>query len=332
MKKYWLILLFPLALGCEETFLKDSPQNDPHSNFEQMWQTLDRKYAFFPLKKLDWDSVYQAFEPRIYPEMSKEELFAVLDSMLYLLEDGHVNLISEFNVSRNWQWYLDYPDNFNYQLVEREYLQRGYRIAGGLEYTILPDNIGYIYYGSFSSGFTIENLNQVLSFLKDTKGLIFDVRDNGGGSLNNAFALAQRFATESEAVIYRYYKTGPGHLEFDKSVTVSLSPSSQVNYQKPVAVLTNRRVYSAANTFAGIMSTYEHVKLIGDTTGGGGGLPVDYELPIGWTYRFSGTREFTAEGQELELGIPPDIYLDLDTTNLINGQDDIIERAIVELR
>lgn len=314
--------------ACEEAFIDDSPANDPQNNFDILWTTLDEKYSLFPIKKLDWDSVYAAFSPRIYPEMSDEELFAVMDSMLYLLRDGHTNLVSDFNVSRNWEWYLNYPDNFNYELVERNYLGNNHRIAGGLRYTILEGNLGYIYYGSFSSGFSRANLNEVMTYLQNTEGLIFDIRNNGGGRLNNAFVLAQLFAPEEQPVIYRFYKTGPGHNEFDKSVTVSLGPSAGVNYTKPVALLTNRRVYSAANTFAGIMGLFPKVTLIGDRTGGGGGLPVDSELPNGWTYRYSATREFTVQGTNLERGIPPNIQKDLDSTAVLNGRDNIIETAI----
>lgn len=317
-----------MLLACEEAFVDDSPANDPQNNFDILWTTLDEKYSLFPIKKLDWDSVYAAFSPRVYPDMSEEELFAVMDSMLYLLKDGHTNLVSDFNVSRNWEWYLDYPDNFNYELVERNYLGQNHRIAGGLRYTILQGNIGYIYYGSFSSGFSRANLNEVMTYLQNTEALIFDIRNNGGGSLNNAFVLAQLFAPQEQAVIYRFYKTGPGHNAFDKSVTVSIGPSPGVNYDKPVALLTNRRVYSAANTFAGIMGMFPKVTLIGDRTGGGGGLPVDSELPNGWTYRYSATREFTVQGTNLERGIAPNIQEDLDSTAILNGRDNIIETAI----
>ena len=72
--------------------------------------------------------------------------------MLAELKDGHVNLYSSSNMGRYWDWYLDYPRNFNEGIIERQYLGKNYRIAGGLKYKILEDNIGYIYYESFSNG------------------------------------------------------------------------------------------------------------------------------------------------------------------------------------
>ena len=44
-------------------------------------------------------------------------------------------------------------------------LGRDYRIAGGAKYTILEDNIGYIYYGDFSSGIGNGNLDEILLYL-----------------------------------------------------------------------------------------------------------------------------------------------------------------------
>ena len=88
-------------------------------------------------------------------------------------------------MARYWDWYLDYPRNFNESIIEK-YLGRDYRIAGGAKYTILEDNIGYIYYGDFSSGIGNGNLDEILLYLSACNGLIIDVRNNGGGNLTNA--------------------------------------------------------------------------------------------------------------------------------------------------
>jgi hypothetical protein len=317
--------------GCEKALMEENPANTPQANFDLLWQTFNDKYTYFDLKNLNWDSVYQVYSPLVSPNMSEAELFTVLDSMLFLLEDGHVNLVSDFNISRNWEWYLNYPENFNYPVIERNYLGQDYQIAGGLYYTILNDTIGYIYYPSFSSSINTAKLNAVFNYLANTKALIFDIRNNGGGSLNNAYALAARLAPQEQSVLLRRYKTGPRPSDFSETFSVSLSPSSEINYAKPVALLTNRKSYSAANTFAAILSSYPQVLQIGDRTGGGGGLPADQELPNGWRFRFSATRETTPMGAELELGIAPAIALDLDSMLLRQGKDGLIERALLEL-
>lgn len=315
--------------------MDDNPTNDPQSNFDLLWENVRDKYTFFEPKNINWDSVYTHYDPMVDENTTDEELFTVLDNMLYDLRDGHVNLRSPFNLSRNWNWYLNYPDNFNEQLVERNYLGANHRIAGGLRYTILPDSIGYIYYGSFSSGFTLENLDEVMSYMKGTRGLIVDVRNNGGGFLNNAFALGQRLISTEKNVLVTFEKTGPGPNDFGNGLSYNLRPSDGVNYEGEVAVLTNRRCYSATNFFAAMMRSFDNVTLIGDQTGGGGGIPVDSELPNGWTYRFSATVSlipvFDTAFYNIELGIPPNMSVTNDPNNELIGIDDIIERARVVL-
>ena len=55
--------------------------------------------------------------------MSNDGLFEVLGNMLAELKDGHVNLYSVSNTARYWDWYLDYPRNFDEAIIE-QYLGR----------------------------------------------------------------------------------------------------------------------------------------------------------------------------------------------------------------
>ena len=57
--------------------------------------------------------------------------------------------------------YREVKDNFISNVIYSDrYLGRNYRKAGGLSYKLLGDNIGYIYYGSFSDGFSEDNLSR----------------------------------------------------------------------------------------------------------------------------------------------------------------------------
>lgn len=330
-----IMLLLGLSLGgCEKLLMDENPAADPQSCFDNMWQTIDHKYSYFLEKNINWDSIHTHYDLQINENTTDQQLFNVLDSMLYDLRDGHVNLIAPFNFSRNWNWYLNHPENFSFDVIERHYLANEYRIAGGIRYRLL-DSIGYMYYGSFGSSFTEENLDEIFSYLSSAKGVVIDVRNNGGGSLGLVFRLARRFALTSQKVLVSREKTSPAHDGFGNTLEYTLSPMDGPRCEVPVVLLTNRRCYSATNTFAGIMSQLPQVIQIGDQTGGGGGIPVDFELPNGWRYRFSASQSFIFENGELleiEPGVYPDIKMDLDQDQLKNGVDDLLETALNSLR
>ena len=317
---YIYILLF-LVSGCirEEQF-----DNSPKGNFEALWKIMDEGYCFFEYKDIDWDAVYRKYEPMITEDMSQDGLFEVLGNMLGELKDGHVNLYSASDMSRYWSWHEDYPRNFDILTIENRYLGNSYRIAGGMKYTILSDNIGYVYYEDFSRAVGEGNLDEMLAYFAPCNGIIFDVRDNGGGTLTYAERIAARFTNEKVHTGYIMHKTGPGHNQFSHPQPVYVEPSNRIRWQKPVAVLTNRSAYSTTNEFANIMRYMPNAVLIGDRTGGGAGLPFTSELPNGWGVRFSASPHLDAEKNHIEFGIEPDIKIDLTSLTL---HDDIIEEA-----
>ena len=317
---YIYILLF-LVSGCirEEQF-----DNSPKGNFEALWKIMDEGYCFFEYKDIDWDAVYRKYEPMITEDMSQDGLFEVLGNMLGELKDGHVNLYSASDMSRYWSWHEDYPRNFDILTIENRYLGNSYRIAGGMKYTILSDNIGYVYYEDFSRAVGEGNLDEMLAYFAPCNGIIFDVRDNGGGTLTYAERIAARFTNEKVHTGYIMHKTGPGHNQFSQPKPVYVEPSNRIRWQKPVAVLTNRSAYSTTNEFVNIMRYMPNAVLIGDRTGGGAGLPFTSELPNGWGVRFSASPHLDAEKNHIEFGIEPDIKINLTSLTL---HDDIIEEA-----
>ena len=324
-----LLKLLPVSIallslgGCirEEEF-----DNSPQGNFDALWTIIDEQYCFLDYKQIDWDAIYDQYQPLITPDMPNDGLFEVLGNMLAELKDGHVNLSSASNTARYWNWYLDYPRNFNESVVEG-YLGRDYRIGGGAEYTLLDDNIGYVYYGDFSSGIGDGNLDEMLSYLSICNGLIIDVRNNGGGNLTYATKLAARFTNEKVLTGYIQHKTGKGHNDFSDPDPIYLEPSNSIRWQKRVVVLMNRHSYSATNDFINSMRYLPNVTLMGDKSGGGSGLPFSSELPNGWGVRFSASPHLDAEGQHIEFGIDPDIKLDMDTEDEARGIDTMIEAA-----
>ena len=326
------ILLIPLILctcfaACVD---EDEFPNTPQGNFEALWKIIDEHYCFFDYKQheygLDWNNIYNIYKVRANNNINRDQLFEVLTDMLAELKDGHVNLSTAFDYGRYWAWHENYPANFS-DTLQRRYLGTDYKIASGLQYTILDDNIGYVYYSNFQNAIGEGNLDEVINRFILCNGLILDVRNNGGGILTNAEKLAARFCNEKTLVGYVQHKTGQGHHDFSAMEPQYLEPSSNLRWQKPVVVLTNRHVFSSANEFVKYMKNLPLVKVVGDRTGGGAGLPFSSTLPNGWTVRFSACPMYDAQRQNTEFGIDPDYVVNQTDADFIKGKDTLIEFA-----
>ena len=310
----------------------DEPEydNTPRGNFEALWRIIDEHYCFFDYKRqvygLDWAEIYSKYAPRFAPGMSDGETFEVLAEMLAELRDGHVNLYSPFDVGRNWSWHEEFPTNFSEDLVNK-YLGTNYQIAAGLKYQVFDDNIGYIRCSSFLNNFGEGNLDEIFLRLAPCNGLILDIRNNGGGMITSAEKLAARFTNETLVVGYMQHKTGKGHNDFSGLYPQRLSPTKGIRWQKPVVVLTNRGVYSAANEFVKYIKCFPRVTVVGDQTGGGAGLPFSSELPNGWSVRFSACPIYDRDFHTTEFGIEPHHPVSLLSADLQKDKDTLIEFA-----
>ena len=304
--------------------------NTPEGNLEALWTIIDEHYCFLDYKHdaigLDWDAVHSRYRNRLNPSMNSAQLFEVLSGMLAELRDGHVNLYAAHDVGRNWSWYEDYPTNFSQELQDA-YLGTDYKIASSLKYRILPDNIGYVVCNSFQTALGDGNLSEVFYFLRTCDGLILDVRDNSGGDLTNAERLARRFTNERRLVGYISHKNGRGHSDFSTPAPQYLNPAEGVRWQKRAVVLTNRRCYSATNTFVRDVLRCPLVTVLGDQTGGGSGMPFSSELPNGWSVRFSASPMFDCDMNQIEFGIQPDVAVSLTEEDRARGTDTLIEAA-----
>jgi hypothetical protein len=328
--KYLLLPILLLTFSLTSCVDEEEFDNTPQGNFEALWKIIDERYCFLDYKQheigLDWQQVYHKYKVRVDDKMSNSQLFEVLSDMLSELRDGHVNLSASHDLGRNWSWYENYPTNVSDTLLRR-YMGTNYKIASGLKYLILDDNIGYIRYESFMDAVGEGNLDEVLMHMILCQGIIIDIRGNGGGNLTNVEMIASRFCNEKTLVGYVQHKTGKGHSDFSSMEERYLEPSSGMRWHKPVCLLTNRHVYSAANEFTMYMKALPTVKVVGDHTGGGAGMPFSNTLPNGWMVRFSAVPMYDKNRSSVEFGIAPDYNVQLLDADFAKGEDTIIEFA-----
>lgn len=323
MKPTYLYILFALLLSsCENLFMETSPSEEPLEVFDNMWSTVDRKYSFFEYKNIDWEQIRTNYRSRITENMSNEELFYVLGDMLNELQDGHANLTSRFDISiykgitrqmdEDGFFTVFEPDFYEAEILSQQYFiqqneeDEEIKRADGFGNKIFTRQsedgttfkVAYIRYSSFMNIIDLKALDQAIERFEqeNVKGLILDVRNNGGGAVSNVYKLGSRLIGVDEAtVLETIYKSGEGRNDFTEPAGIAFKKDGDRQFTKPVALLINRSSYSATSMLAAAVRAngYEHVRSFGNNTGGGGGLPSDFQLPNGWYYRFSTTRTYT---------------------------------------
>lgn len=332
--RYTHILFIALFLcACHDT---PDYEDDPYGNFDALADIVGSRYCFFREKGIDWQQLCSEYRKKIKPDTKQLELFSICSELLDELKDGHVNLSSRFSTSYYRAWWSDYPQDFNKRTLQQYYLDFDYYSTTGIDYKMLNKEIAYMYYPSFSYGISGTNLDYILTILSESKGLIIDIRDNGGGMLTNINTLVGRLITEERTGGYIMHKTGPAPDAFSDPypVTYKPAPEGRVMYlDRPVMVLTNRSCFSAANDFVSVMKELPNVRIVGARTGGGGGLPFSSELPNGWAIRFSACPINDSENRLTEFGIDPSPGCEVhcNDLDLAAGKDAILDFAIENL-
>lgn len=319
-------LFFTLVLGsCELIWTEKDPENSYENNFEILWKTMDERYSFFEYKNIDWDASYQSYKNQAIQAKNDLQFFDILTQMLSELQDGHVNLRSPFDISR-FQPYLDSPPNFNFDILERNYLQNSSLTGHLLNQEI--QGVGYIYYRSFTSPIANFEIDTVINRFKNLPGIIIDIRNNEGGNPANGLKILSRIISKRTNIYNSQFKNGPGRTDFTEIEKVFLDPHEGPTFTGKIVVLTNRKVYSAGSYFSAAIKNIDNAILMGDDTGGGSGVPAGFELPNGWYFNYSSSIGYTAQGLNFEFGVPVDIKVELNPIDLQNNKDTILETAI----
>ena len=326
----WLLLacLF-LTASCNSLFMDEQKPNTAKNNFDLLWKIIDEGYCYFEEKDIDWEQIYYQYNKKLNftrLEPASPHLFNTMVEMLDELHDGHVCLNDGFNSYSFSGWHSSFPENYETNRMNM-YRKQDYRtvyLANETTISVLPESIGYIRCPSFSNKFNRNDLDNAMSRFDGLRGVIIDVRNNGGGLISEAYMLASRFFPEKTSVGYVRYKTGKGHNDFSDYFARYVEPEGVNPFYGKIVIITNRRTYSAANLFVSIMNCLPRVCIIGDKTGGGGGMPITAELYNGWTVEFSSNPVFDTKKKSIESGISPDFSIALDKEN---NQDNLIEAA-----
>jgi carboxyl-terminal processing protease len=298
------------------------PASTPAALFDQVWSDFDQHYSLFGVKQVNWDSLGAVYRPLALAVQTEEQVSVVIANMLSRLHDDHV-VFRGSRVGTSLRGIGFVP------IASSTYIQFRGDFADGLSFGSAGASIGYISIGSFDGNGWLSEVDSALAALGGVSAIVIDVRNNDGGFLENATAVAGRFAVKKTTAAYVRYRNGPAHTDFTGPIAQQVVPTGSRRFTGNVYVLTSHNTISAAELFVLSMHALGHTTVVGDTTAGETGSPFSRELQNGWTYQFPESIEFTLDGRTFEdAGLPPDVPVRNTSAQIFRNVDTQLARAI----
>ncbi|MBE7169061.1 MAG: peptidase S41 [Williamsia sp.] len=235
----------------------------------------------------------------------------------------------------------------------------------GFAWKLLPNNIAYVALNTFGADSKVDSLfERILPSLEKSKGIIIDLRYNGGGDDGVAFNILRHFVKDSlilgAASVIRTYDP------YLKAIGKYVTPADTVgnrNKRKawllyngyavynepgvwrskvgeetkrltaPVVVLTSHHTESAAEDFLIGADNQKHIIKMGEPTNGSTGMPASFDLPGGGGARVCIKKDTYPDGREfVGYGIQPDIRVTPTVKDYLENKDVVLEAALKYLQ
>lgn len=234
--------------------------------------------------------------------------------------------------------------------------------------TMLPGDIAHVELNSFGREKIVDEFKAMLPQLYAAKGIVLDVRQNGGGSTGIGAEILKYFTDEKKLVgsVWRtrehraafkawgdYYatqkldsteaksdfyqralKTAKGDFWY-KGDTMTFDNSVQEpRLRAPVVVLAGNSTGSAAEDFLIIIRQLKstRIPIVGEPSTGSTGQPMSFSLPGGGSARICTKRDTYADGTDfVGVGVIPDVLVAPTVQSLISGKDVVLEKAVAVL-
>ena len=199
-----------------------------------------------------------------------------------------------------------------------------------VEGKILENNIGYVQFASFDET-TYEDFKAKYEELKNQgiTSLIIDLRNNGGGLVDQATDIADLFVEKDTPLLYEVDKDGNEEIvKAEDDVTINI----------PTIILTNENTASASEILAGALKDLGKAKIVGTKTYGKGIIQQIIPLNDGSGIKIT-TEEYQTPNRNKihEVGIEPDEIVELPETvtnvlEILEDQDTQLQKAIELLK
>ena len=218
------------------------------------------------------------------------------------------------------------PDEAVRQISLRREGKAGFLSEPAVSWRSLGDSLGYVRISRWGGANLVAEFDQALEEFKGSKGLVIDVRGNGGGSDELADQVNGRLIEKPVISSIDFWRQA-GTDQFRKTIGW-VRPRGPWTYQGRVAVLIDEGCASACEHFASGIEAMGRVLLVGTPTNGAGGGPTVVTLCDGTTVAISRALGLRANGVVFEgHGIPPHIFSTPSLDDLRRNRDAALEIA-----
>jgi carboxyl-terminal processing protease len=235
--------------------------------------------------------------------------------------------------------------------------------------TMLPGDIARVELNSFDNQKIVTEFEAMLPQLRQAKGIIIDLRQNGGGSSGVGAAILNHFTTQktmtgsawrtrehqaaykawgsfsvakpdsfqlkNSSEYRKMHQTALGNHWFQGQKMTFPNNAPEPRLLMPTVVVAGNNTGSAAEDFLIIVRqlTDRKIPVIGQPSFGSTGQPLLFKLPGGGTARICTKRDTYADGRDfVGIGVLPDVLVNPAVADLQQGRDATLERAVAELK
>jgi len=328
--------------------------NTTEGTFAVFEHTMAEQYAFFGLRKHDWSRAVTMARAKLSQLTTPREFYDILEEMIAPLEDRHTDVTAtDLNVRVRHYRHSGGPlDSAIFNRVKatpprrylagpleswcQDWLQFG-ELTGSIGYLRILREYSYTPSGRFEddSLALTQALDSIMPRASRLRGLIVDIRMNGGGFDAISLLIASRLTATPYLAFRKQTRFAPQHPEQFTPLQAVHVRASGIRYTGPVVLLTGPYTLSAGEVLTlALLGRRPRITRIGAATQGIFADELLRQLPNGWRFQLSTERYLTPAGENFEgRGIPPDREVPLfSPSDLETGRDGALEAALEVLR